>query len=199
MNYLAHLFLAQPTVESRVGNLLGDFARGVNTELLPEPILKGLENHRLVDRYTDSHPAVKQLKALVSPQRRRFAGIMLDMAFDHYLIKHWDRFSSQPFEASCKEYYLSLYQGADLMPERMRTITSRIIEQDWFSSYASIEGIGLALDRIAGRIRFQNEFAGSIDELLLLQGQIEQSFLKFFPELIGNVAMQKIEAGNLSS
>ncbi len=198
MNYLAHIFLAQPTMESRVGNLLGDFARGVNTEELPEQVLKGLENHRLVDRYTDSHPVVTQLKVLVSPQRRRFAGIILDMAFDHYLIKHWDRFNSVPFEISCNDYYLSLHQGANLMPERMRAVTSRIIEQDWFSSYASIEGIGFALDRIAGRIRFQNEFAGSIEELLLLQSDIEQGFLMFFPELIGYVAMQKIETGNLS-
>ena len=62
MNYFAHLVLAQPTVESTVGNLLGDFARGVDRANLPTSIKAGLDNHRAVDRFTDSHPTIRHLK-----------------------------------------------------------------------------------------------------------------------------------------
>ena len=50
MNYFAHLALARPTPASKVGNLLGDFMRGVREEELPPPVRQGLRNHRLVDR-----------------------------------------------------------------------------------------------------------------------------------------------------
>ena len=74
MNYFAHLTLARPTVPSKVGNLLGDFMRGVREPDLPEAVRLGLHNHRLVDRFTDHHPLVIESRALFSPQRRRFAG-----------------------------------------------------------------------------------------------------------------------------
>ncbi len=193
MNYLAHLFLAQPTTASRVGNLLGDFAKGVDPAALPEPVRLGLENHRFVDRFTDHHPDVVELKALFSPQRRRFAGIMLDMVFDHLLIKHWDRFSSDVFSQALAGYYADLHQGQDLMPPAMQRTTTRIVSQDWFHSYAELEGVGFALDRIAQRIRFQNPFQGSVTELQLHFPTIEAGFLRFFPELVAEVEAQGIE------
>ena len=42
MNHFAHLVLARPTVASTVGNLLGDFARGVDTDSLPPRVRAGL-------------------------------------------------------------------------------------------------------------------------------------------------------------
>ncbi len=96
MNYFAHLTLARPTVPSKVGNLLGDFMRGVREPDLPEAVRLGLHNHRLVDRFTDHHPLVIESRALFSPQRRRFAGVALDVLFDHFLIRHWSRFHDTP-------------------------------------------------------------------------------------------------------
>jgi acyl carrier protein phosphodiesterase len=193
MNYLAHLFLAQPVIESRVGNLLGDFSKGVEITSLPVAIQLGVENHRFVDRFTDTHPEIQQLKTLISPQRRRFAGIMLDMLFDHFLILHWPRFSSLSFQHSCSDYYADLASGQSLMPLQMQRVTCRIIEQDWFSSYAELEGIGFALDRIADRIRFANEFADSIVEIKCHETEMEAGFLRFFPELMTAVENQNIE------
>ena len=193
MNYLAHLFLAQPVIESRVGNLLGDFSKGVEITSLPVAIQLGVENHRFVDRFTDTHPEIQQLKTLISPQRRRFAGIMLDMLFDHFLILHWPRFSSLNFQHSCSDYYADLTSGQSLMPLQMQRVTRRIIEQDWFLSYAELEGIGFALDRIAARIRFANEFADSIVEIKRHETEMEACFLRFFPELMTAVENQNIE------
>jgi acyl carrier protein phosphodiesterase len=56
MNYLAHLFLADDTPESLIGNLLGDFLKGVNKEQYSIAIQLGIELHRKVDVCTDSHP-----------------------------------------------------------------------------------------------------------------------------------------------
>ena len=194
MNYLAHLFLAQPTTPSRVGNLLGDFAKGVNTAMLPPEVYRGLQNHRQVDLFTDQHPQVMALKPLFSQQRRRFAGIALDLAFDHFLIKHWGQFCAEPFLVVCQRYYASLLAGQNLMPVSMQHTTQRIVAQDWFSSYATLEGVGYALDRIAGRIRFDHQFAGIYEELYRLESEIETGFLRFFPELQQQVSLQRIEA-----
>ncbi len=192
MNHLAHLFLSEEGVEPRVGNVLGDFARGVAVQRLPDAVQAGLENHRAVDAFTDKHPDVLAGKAVFSAQRRRFAGIALDVLFDHYLLRHWHRFTKCDCQAFIHEVYRDLAAGYDLMPPRMADVMERMIAHDWFTAYQDLDTIGYALDRIAGRLRFENRFAGIIDEIRTHDGELEQRFLAFFPDLLDfNRARQK--------
>ena len=57
MNFLAHLFLAEPTDESRIGGILADFTVGRIEELRKRygpGIARGIQRHRDIDRFTDS-------------------------------------------------------------------------------------------------------------------------------------------------
>ena len=72
MNYLAHLFLAEHTPESLLGNLLGDFLQGISKERYSIAIQQGIQLHRKVDAYTDSHPIVKEAKQLVSKVTEKY-------------------------------------------------------------------------------------------------------------------------------
>lgn len=194
MNHFAHLALAQPTVESTVGNLLGDFARGVDLQNLPADILAGLHNHRAVDRFTDAHPLVSDLRNLFSPPRRRFAGIALDIYFDHLLIVHWSRFDQRDVETVIGEFYVRMRAGQELMPGAdMRRVTQRMIEYDWFGSYRNLENIAESLDRVACRIRFANRFDNAIEDLAANQETIEAGFLEFYPDLQQHVAELGLE------
>ncbi len=96
MNYLAHFFLAENTPESLLGNLLGDFVKGSAVNLYPQEIIKGIYLHRKVDSYTDSHAIVRSSKSLVCSQRRRFAGVLIDVFYDHFLAKNWREYSEVP-------------------------------------------------------------------------------------------------------
>jgi len=194
MNHFAHLVLAQPTVESTVGNLLGDFARGVDADTLPAPVRAGLLNHRAVDRFTDSHPLVLEMKRGFSRARRRFAGIALDIYFDHLLIRYWQRFEHRPLEPLIDDFYRRMALGRALMPgPDMRRVTRRMIDYDWFGSYRDIDAVAESLDRVAGRIRFANGFANAIEELQRQHDSIRDGFVEFFPELQRHVAEQAIE------
>jgi len=195
MNYFAHLVLSQPTVESTVGNLLGDFAKGVDRYQLSAAISAGLDNHRAVDRFTDAHPEIQVLKSLFSTHRRRFAGIALDVYFDHLLMKHWSRFEVRTLQSVIDEFYQRMVEGRVLMPSsQMQSTTQRMVDYDWFGSYREIESIGHALDRIASRIRYKNNFEGAIEDIVEHQDVIENSFLTFFPQLHEHVTTLRIEA-----
>lgn len=183
MNYLAHAALAQPSSHSLVGNLLGDFCKGVDLTALPHPVLAGLANHRAVDRYTDSHPLVQQAKQQFSTQRRRFAGVALDVLFDHFLIRHWQCFYSHPFGEAKSQLYHQILLAEPLMPPRMQLTMQKVRQQDWLSAYQQMPSLGKALDHIAARVRFKNQFAGIIDEITPRYSQLEQVFLQFYPQL----------------
>ncbi|MDP5134375.1 ACP phosphodiesterase [Rheinheimera baltica] len=193
MNYLAHTALAQPNHFSLVGNLLGDFCKGTALTTLPPPILAGLKNHRAVDVFTDSHPSVRDAKKVFSPSRRRFAGIALDVLFDHFLICHWTRFYDQPFSEYKQQLYTNLAAAEHLMPASMALTMRSVRQHDWFLSYQQLTGLGHALDRIASRIRFNNQFAGIIEEIKPNYALLEQVFLQFYPQLQQHVVVMALE------
>src|SRR5690606_29383138 len=183
MNHLAHAFLAPDSPEARVGSILGDFTRGVDFATLPGPILQGVRHHLAVDVFTDQHPEVLASKQLFSKERRRFAGVALDILYDHYLLRHWRRFAQCRRDAFVQQIYCELGAREHLMPPAMVTVTRRLVEYDWFGAYEDFENIGYALDRVADRIRFPNRFSGIIDEIRDNDRQLEANFLAFFPEL----------------
>ena len=193
MNYLAHAALAQPQPQSLVGNLLGDFCKGVAIDTLAQPIQAGLANHRAVDRFTDSHPLVREARACFSTERRRFAPVALDVLFDHFLIRHWQQFYATSYPQAKSELYLQLATAEPLMPEAMAVVMRKVRQQDWLAAYQQLEGVAMALDRIAQRIRFTNRFSGAGQDIERHYPRLEQAFLSFYPELQAHVAALGLE------
>lgn len=108
MNYLAHLFLAKDTPESILGNLLGDFAKGEAKKQYSTAIQQGIELHQQVDIYTDTHRIVREAKRPISLERKRYAGILIDVFYDHFLAKHWMKYSSIPLQYFTQKVYTLL-------------------------------------------------------------------------------------------
>ena len=62
MNHLAHLVLAGPDPDHRLGALLGDHVKGrLALQTLPDGLRSGVVLHRRIDVWTDAHPAVLDL------------------------------------------------------------------------------------------------------------------------------------------
>lgn len=184
MNYLAHLFLSEGTPESLIGNLLGDFVKGTAVNLYPEEIRKGIDLHRKVDSYTDSHPIVRSSKSLVFADRRRFAGVLIDVFYDHFLAKNWREYSEIPLRDFSRGVYKILQDSRDILPESLKQVIPIIIARDLLCSYQEIGGIDIALNRMSLRIKRTNNLAGGVEDLTANYQQLESDFRAFFPELI---------------
>ncbi|MGS0536392.1 acyl carrier protein phosphodiesterase [Pseudoalteromonas sp. SaAl2] len=194
MNYLAHLYLAKPTADSHFGNLLGDFGGRKHIEQLPTTVVNALDNHYLVDKFTDAHPLVKEAKQYFSPGRKRFAGVAIDVLFDHFLIQHWHAFNTQPLCDFKQMSYGFLQQRISVMPGKMQRVVTSLTENDWFKEYETLDGVGLALDNIATRIRFSNTFTGAAEDITRHYTELDAIFLAFFPELIKHVNQRGLES-----
>jgi len=65
-----------------------------------------------------------------------------------------------------------------------------MIEHDWLQGYQELSGIGRTLDGLSTRIRKPNTLVGSLEELKDNYGEMEEQFLRFFPELIQHMGKQ---------
>ncbi len=167
--------------------------RGVSVNELSPAIAEGVQNHKAVDRFTDSHPGVRQLKANFSRQRRRFAGIITDVVFDYFLIKHWQTYSCYTLPEFTAYCYSGLASLHEVMPPRMQQKVDWMIHYDLLGSYASLKGVSNALNGISQRMRFENRLAGAIEEVEEHYAALEQGFLLFFSELCTHIQAANIE------
>jgi len=184
MNFLAHAFLARDSTDLLLGSMMGDFVKGPLDDHYAPAIRRGLILHRGVDTYTDAHALVARSRARISPPRRRYAGILVDLFYDHYLARHWSDYAATPLEEFTAHVYSTLLERRDLLPERLQAIASNMARTDWLGSYREMGAVGEALDRIGTRLKRGNALLDSVEELLANYQGLEQDFRAFFPEVM---------------
>ena len=184
MNFLAHLHLAEPTPLGLLGGLMGDFVKGPVAGRYPGALERALIHHRNIDTFTDAHPVVRESRNRVSPAHRRFAGVLTDMFFDHFLARHWRDYADEPLAAFSARVYRLLEEHRALLPDRLQRIAPYMARGDWLGSYAEVDSIEHAIDRMGTRLRRGNLLAGGGAELRAQYVAFERDFRTFFPELV---------------
>lgn len=186
MNYLAHVFLSHHTPDAIVGAMLGDFVKGRTVEGWSDDVRAAIEVHRAVDRFTDRHPLTLASRALVSAPRRRFAGILVDVFYDHFLARHWPRLHPLPLVQFTQTVYGALWPHRTGFPPRLQRILPWMVCDDWLASYADVAAVDAALRGLARRLRFAKHagaLASGISELENNYAALEKNFLEFIPRL----------------
>ena len=185
MNYLAHLHLARPDHEAMLGALLGDFVFGTAALADWSPMVRReILVHRRVDRYTDDHPQVVRARSLFGEGRRRYAGIALDVYYDHCLARDWARYCDTPLDAFTASFYRYLLSRQDELPERLRRIAPLMASGDWLGSYRQRDSVDLAVTRIATRLsRNGDRLVACLEDLRRHEAEIAAGFELFFPQL----------------
>jgi acyl carrier protein phosphodiesterase len=182
MNYLAHLHLGGPAPEQMLGSLYGDFVKGPLAGRFSPQLEAGIRLHRQIDAFTDSHPLVLQALARFPAQRRRYAGIIVDVFFDHCLARHWGDYSRQPLGQFTGEVYRVL-AAEPALPGRLAGIAPHMIADDWLGSYQDFRIIGQVLQGISRRLSRPEGLAGAIHEVQALYEPLSEDFRAFYPLL----------------
>ena len=197
MNFLAHLYLADDCPEALIGSILPDLARrggarrggsGPMTAGLPDATVRAINQHRAVDAFTDHHAVVHRSKARFRERHGIYCGILIDLFYDHILASEWERYGRGSLPVFVARVHAAFQSHAHLMPPAMRYPVERLIAQDWLSSYATIEGMTCAMQRLSQHLaqRFEREvhLEAAAADLVAQRQEVARDFHEFFPELI---------------
>ena len=182
MNYLAHLHLGGQRPDQLLGSLYGDFVKGrLQGQFAPE-VEAGIQLHRRIDVFTDRHPLVDVALGRFSDTRRRYAGIVLDVFFDHCLARDWRLYADQPLAQFTADVYRVLSREPQL-PERLAKIAPHMVANDWLGSYQEFEVLDQVLRGISRRLSRPEELARAMQELRRLYEPLSEDFRLFYPQL----------------
>lgn len=185
MNYLAHLYLTKDYPdEVAVGNFMADSVKGKKVLLdYPEQIRKGIEMHRTIDGFTDTHSLFRQGTKRLHPRYGKFASIIMDIYYDHILATCWADYSidTLPIFAQSQYHIMTKYQQQLTEPAlRWLTIMTR---DSLLESYESEAGIDSVLKRMDKRTNGISGMGSAMDELRLHKKAYSEEFHVLFSEL----------------
>lgn len=187
MNVLAHIYLSGDSDKIIIGNYIGDYVKGRDYLKYPEPVRRGIILHRHIDDFTDRHPVVHRSKIHFTRKYHRYAGVVIDILYDHFLCKEWDFFSRRPLESVTYNFYRAMVNNFDILPENVKASFPFFIINNWIETYQTTSGIRHVLRTMSKRTSLPAETRYAMKMLKRNYYTLHDDFMEFFPELIAYV------------
>lgn len=183
MNFLAHIYLSGDNDLIKIGNFMADGIRGKQFEHFPKDVQKGILLHRFIDTYTDSHDVFRQSTKRLHEKYHHYAGVIVDIVYDHFLAKNWSKYSDENLEDFVNRFYNSLRENHAVLTEKTQGLLPVMTRENWLLSYRTIDGIQHILTQMDRRSKNISKMQFATAELKEFYTEFEEEFTFFFEDI----------------
>ena len=162
---------------------MADGIRGKHFETFPLDVQKGIVLHRAIDTFTDAHPVFRQSTKKLHERYHHYAGVIVDVFYDHFLAKNWSQYSNENLEDYIQRFYQSLHDNKTILTERTIGLMPYMIQHNWLWNYRSVGGINQILTQMDSRTKNKSKMRFATEELQECYTEFEQEFTAFFEDL----------------
>lgn len=183
MNWLAHLVLSEQSGEFRIGSLLPDLVRQTELRDLSPAMLAGVARHRDVDAYTDRHPVFLRSADRFPPPYRRFARILTDLIYDHFLSRSWADYVAVDLPQFLDRFFGEVKHHERQLPFLARERLAQIREEQWLAGYGDLILLQGVMQRVGRRLRRPVDLGPAIATLTGQYHDFQTDFEEFFHDI----------------
>lgn len=166
-----------------IGNFIADHIKGNQFTHLDPKIQLGIKLHRQIDTYTDTHEITRRSKRRLHKRYGLFAGIVIDIFYDHYLAKNWKNYSAIPLKIYVNSVYNLVNSYKEILPEKTVQMIPYMVKYNWLYNYKYKEGIKSVLEGMNKRTNKIGQIDLAINDLRILDKDFEIDFESFFDDL----------------
>lgn len=184
MNFLAHLYLSGDNEEIIIGNFIADHVKGNKMSKFSPGIQDGIRLHRDIDQFTDTHPIFLESKSRLAENYRKYAGVIVDMYYDHFLSANWHEYSNESIRQFTGRMYKILLKKYFILPPKTKRILPFMAKDNWLVGYGKLDGLKMALTGMSKRTPFDSKMENAVEDLKNNYDLFKKEFEVFFPELV---------------
>lgn len=140
--------------------------------------------HRVIDTFTDQHPAVRTSIQRVRGETGRYAPVVVDIYYDLLLAETWADYVQVTFDEVQHTIYRLLLDQLSVVPEELHPRIRDMVGHQWLESYTHPAGIADVFRRMQHRASRPEILHGSLRVLQAHHAGLSRDFEDFFPELI---------------
>lgn len=144
----------------------------------------GIFLHREIDKFTDTHDVVRESVGLLRNDFGKYAGVAVDVFYDHFLARAWENYHSDHLQTFAREIYAIIPNYWEYIPDRGKMFYNYMNAENILWRYKDIDGIEQVMYGMASRTRFPSNFEKSRQVLLNFESELEKHFQTFFPDLV---------------
>lgn len=183
MNYLAHAFLSNNDQDLLIGNFIADHVRGNHFEDYSQGVVEGIRLHRRIDSFTDEHPEFKASKRFFYDGFEKYSGILIDIYFDYFLAKDFEKYSNVPLTVFSENVYTIYKKSVTSLPLSSSRFLDYVIRNNIYTSYSTLSGIEKVLFHLSHRIQHNVRLDDSIKIFKTNEAALQKNFDGFFKDL----------------
>lgn len=166
---------------------MADFMRKNDHKYLTADVKLGVALHQQIDQFTDQHDNVRQAVKLLHPTQRKYAPVTLDILFDYFLIKNWEKYTTEDLDVFVQRIYTMLESKRDHYPTKLKEMLPFMIKDDFLLSCKNEERLIKTFQHIRKRAKFEHSFYTAHEDLKTHYTVLDNHFNVFFPDLIAHV------------
>ncbi|RYY15405.1 MAG: DUF479 domain-containing protein [Chitinophagaceae bacterium] len=183
MNYLAHAYLSFNVPGILVGNMISDFVKGKKKYDYKDDILFGIDLHRAIDDYTDTHPETKKAKTVYQESYGLYSGAFMDVTYDYFIANDKNLFKPS-LETFSNNVYTSLEAYSEQFPPRFASMFPYMKKYNWLLNYKNHSGIERSFEGLVHRAQYMDDSSTAYNTFLENTAFFEEAYHKFFPGLV---------------
>lgn len=183
MNFLAHLYLSGNNEAIMLGNFIADSLRKKQWYAYPQEVITGIKLHHSIDYFTDKHPIVEQSKARLRVSQHKYAPVVVDILYDHFLSANFQHYAQTSIETYAQQVYNILKTNYNALPKAMQDMLPFMVKHNWLVAYGTKEGLQNVFNGMSKRASFKNNMALAVTDLYKNYAAFMAEFNAFFPEL----------------
>jgi acyl carrier protein phosphodiesterase len=183
MNFLAHIYLSGDSREILIGNFIGDYVKGKNISGYPEKVKQGIMLHRKIDSFTDSHILTRASKKVIAEKYGLYAGIVVDIYYDHFLSANWHLYSEIPLREYIHDRYRLLDSGFSIFPAGVKSWFPNFIKSNWLETYIHFNGLNMVFKRMSYRTSLPDHSDYAVSQLKENYDFLKENFIEFFSNM----------------
>jgi acyl carrier protein phosphodiesterase len=192
MNYLGHAILSFGNADILTGNMIADHVKGrLALADFPPGIRKGIELHRKIDGFADTHPATARAKLWFRKDYGLYAGPILDVLYDHFFAADPKLFAS---EAALLAFSLDTYDKLDtnsqFFPEMFVRYYPHMREHNWLYNYRTVQGMQRSLQGLVRRAKHMAPADAAYETFITYYYQLAQCYYEFADDIIAFVKIE---------
>ncbi len=183
MNYLAHAYLSFGDPQVVTGNLISDFVKGRKKYDYPPRILAGIELHRAIDSYTDTHPINKEISAIFRPVYGLYSSAFVDIVYDHFVALEIATNGDAHLLNFSEEVYSSVDKYVHMLPDSFNNIFPFMKEYNWLYNYQYGWGIEKSIAGLVHRAKYMSDSKSAFRLFENKYDEFKRAYEAFFPGL----------------
>jgi acyl carrier protein phosphodiesterase len=183
MNYLAHAYLSFNHPQVLVGNMISDFVKGKARFEYERLVQAGIQLHRDIDCFTDTHEATREAREIFRPQYRLYSGAIVDVLYDHFLATDPEEFSDASLLQFTQTAYSHLEQHAADLPGRFLLMLPYMKSENWLYNYRYPFGMERSLRGLVRRAAYLSDHQPAFELFNEHYAGLQALYKEFFKDV----------------